>query len=628
LLLKKESPVNHKNNIMLLVLFLFLTGCAVSTTDTIAVLPALKTGSSNQTLDMSAHLPTTVAVLPFANKSGSDFAYTVVRRTLFNHFSPKNYRMLHLQDIDNQLALAGVDTPALVAQKTPAELMAILGVDGLIYGDVTHYDKTFAGTYSQVAVGVEMRLVNGAAETVWEVKDVKRSHSGGISLTPVGLIMNALVAAQHVYGDLNLYRAADDLGRTLAEDMPEPESLAQRARPRITNVVHSGVNQYLKYGDKLEIGLEGAPGLKAVAVIDGMGVIDLSEIEAGQYVASVVLANNLNLTDIAVTGKLQDSYGQTSQWVSPYGLVNIDNTPPAVVSQLRAEPRDGEIFLDWTAPADTDIALYKIASATSETGSPDQFWETTNSDYLVTSSTNFTTRYLRIAAVDRAGNVGVSQRLAALAAPDSRYGDAISIGSAFPAVISGIYKMSPAGNPYYLRNPSRVATDGVLLIAPGVEIRVSPRASLAVMGELHVFGTGQQPVTVDDIADQGFAGFLALQSTQSVSIDGLNITGAGVAVDISAGSPLIANSSFTENAFNAISISGAARPVIRNTVISGAKASGVLVSGQAQPIFENNQFIDNQPFHLQNGSSYGLQATDNQWQPAASNMTILGEVTY
>jgi hypothetical protein len=145
---------------------------------------------------------------------------------------------------------------------------------------------------------------------------------------------------------------------------------------------------------------------------------------------------------------------------------------------------------------------------------------------------------------------------------------------------------------------------------------------------LHVFGTAQQPVTVDDIADQGFAGFLALQSNQSISIQGLNITGAGVAVKISAGSPLIADSRFTENAFNAMNISGAARPVIRNTLISGAKASGVLISGQAQPIFENNQFIDNQPFHLQNGSNYQLQATDNQWQPAASNMTILGEVSY
>ncbi|MFT6039626.1 MAG: hypothetical protein ACI9TP_002426, partial [Candidatus Azotimanducaceae bacterium] len=86
--------MNHKNNTLLLVLFLCLTGCAVSTNDTISVLPALKTGSSDQKLDVTAHLPTTVAVLPFVNKTGSEFAYTVVRRTLFNHFSPKNYRLL------------------------------------------------------------------------------------------------------------------------------------------------------------------------------------------------------------------------------------------------------------------------------------------------------------------------------------------------------------------------------------------------------------------------------------------------------------------------------------------------------------------------------------------------------
>jgi hypothetical protein len=609
-------------------LFLLLSGCAVSTTDTIAVLPALKTGSAEQTVNDGVMLPTTVAVLPFANNSQSEFAFSVVRRTLFNHFASKNYRMLHWQDVDNRLQLAGITSQAQLLAKSPAEIMAVLGVDGLVYGTITHYDKTFVGVYSQVAVGVELQFLNGAGATIWEVKDVRRSHAGGASLSPVGLIMNALVAAEHIYGDLNLYRAADDLGRDLAKDMPEPANLTQRTRPLISNVVHSGVNQYLKYGDKLEIGVEGAPGMQAVASIDGLGVIDLTEQAPGQYVGSVIISKDLNVTDVVVTGKLQDSFGQTSSWISPYGLLTIDNTAPGAVMGLVAEARDGAIYLDWQAPAADDIKVYQVSSARSETGIADKTWQAANSDFEISGATNFEPRYVAVRAIDRAGNVGPAQRLAAVAAPDSRYGKAMSLGTALPPVINGIYKMEALNNPYYLRNNSRIATDGVLLIAPGVEILVSPRTILTVQGELHIFGSSDNLVRVDDIADQGFDSFLALQSNLAVTIHGLSITGAGTAIKISAGSPLIADSILAESQFSAIDISGVARPVIRTTQISGAKTSGVSVSGQAQPVFKNNRFIDNEPFQLQNGSTYQVDATENQWQPAASNMTILGDVIY
>ncbi|MCB1647793.1 MAG: DUF799 family lipoprotein, partial [Pseudomonadales bacterium] len=286
--------------LLIVVTILFTGGCAVSTTDTIATMPALKTGDSETVSDADGKvLPRTVAVLPFRNLTDSEFAYTVVRRTMVNHFSTLNYRMLNWQDVDQRLQLAGLASTADIMAKSPAELMQILGVDGLIYGNITHYDKTFAGIYANISVGVELTFLNSAAEVVWEVKDVRRSHAGGVSVNPVGLIMNALVAAKHIYGDLNLYRAADDLGRDLARQMPQPARLEQRERPVITNVVHSGVGQYLRYGDKLEIGLEGTPGLTAAASVDGLGIIDLTEAEPGQYVGSVVLDRNVNTEAVA-----------------------------------------------------------------------------------------------------------------------------------------------------------------------------------------------------------------------------------------------------------------------------------------------------------------------------------------
>lgn len=620
--------MTYRHIILLPLLVLLLSGCAVATTDTVATMPAITTGSSDQQpAQQNIALPTSVAVLPFANNTESEFAFSVVRRTLVNHFSTKNYRLLHWQDVDNRLRLAGIANEDITAQ-SPESLMQLLGVDGLIYGNITHYNKTFAGVYAQIAVGVELDFINQRGDSVWSVKDVRRSHSGGLSTTPVGLIMNALVAAKHIYGDLNLYRAADDLGRDLAEQMPSPAALSQREKPTITNVVHSGVNQHLRYGDTLQLGLEGAPGMTAAVMIEGLGAIDLTEQDPGQYVGSMAVGQDINLDGVIVTGRLQDSFGQTSSWISPYGLLVVDNTAPGKVTDLQVKGRDGSIHVDWQAPADDDIAGFQVMIANTETGDASLSSRADNSEYIVTDVDNFSMRYLRVAAVDHAGNTGEVTRIAAMAAPDSRYAQATDTSTVLPMVISGIQKLTPQGNPYFLRGKTRIGLDGVLLIAPGVELQVSPQASLAVLGELHVHGNSTAPVSVSSADGQTFNEFLLLQSKQAVSIAGLNVTGAGIAVQIFAGSPLITDSSFVDNAFNGLSIQGSAKPTIRNSLISGALASGVLVAGQAQPIFENNRFADNQPFHLQNGSSFNIDASTNQWQPAASSSNILGDVTY
>jgi hypothetical protein len=57
-------------------------------------------------------------------------------------------------------------------------------------------------------------------------------------------------------------------------------------------------------------------------------------------------------------------------------------------------------------------------------------------------------------------------------------------------------------------------------------------------------------------------------------------------------------------------------------------ASGVIIQGQSQPTFEGNRFINNEPFHLQNGSNYPINASGNTFEPPASNTTVLGDVLY
>jgi len=621
--------MTHKTTSLLIALMIvILTGCAVSTDSGITITPPATTGKIVTEAGEEVELPKSVAMLPFANMTESNFAFTVVRRTMFNHFSSKNYRMIHWQDVDRRLQLGGYEDAAAISTLAPQELMNLLGVDGLIYGNITHYDKTFAGIYARISVGVELKFINRNAETVWRVTDVRRSHAGGLSASPVGLLMNALAAANHLRGDINLFRTADDLGRDLAKDMPEPAALSQKAKPKILQVVHSGVGKYLKYGDTLEIAMEGDPDLTAAARIEGIGVVDLEEQEPGQYSGKLVIDKKHQVEDIVVTGLLQDQFGQSASWISPYGLLNVDNQAPASATNLSADAKDGAVQLSWQGPADHDVAEYNIAFSKTERGAEEASFTSADATYLIPDLKNFQMVYVSVTALDKAGNTSLPVKLATMAAPDPRFGQASDLDSVLPAAISGLSRLTLSGSPYYLRGNSRVAADGVLLVSPGVEIIVSPKVRLSVLGELQMYGESDNLIKVTDENNQGFERFLVLQSKQPIQIQGVEINGGGIPIEIVTGQPLISDSRIIDSEFNAFSISGTARPIIRNCEISGAQFSGVLIEGQAQPTFTNNRFINNQPFHIQNGSTYQIDAKQNQWDPAASPISILGDVSY
>ena len=209
---------------------LALGGCAAQTDDGIVAGPILTGTSDAETAEATTALPRTIAIMPLSNETDSELAIDVVRQTLTNHFGSRNYRVVHTGDVNQRLTAAGY---TLDGRGLPelSDLRRITGADGIITGSVTHYDKTFAGVAARISVGVSLTLHNGADETVWETEGVKRSYAGGVSTSPVGLIVNALTAAKHIYGDANLYRAADELGRSLATSMPSPASLGAQTLP-------------------------------------------------------------------------------------------------------------------------------------------------------------------------------------------------------------------------------------------------------------------------------------------------------------------------------------------------------------------------------------------------------------
>ncbi|MDP3039928.1 MAG: DUF799 family lipoprotein, partial [Deltaproteobacteria bacterium] len=275
-----------------LTLIILVTGCVY--TKPIKIAPPIVTqfrGELRVAPSLRDRPPQTVAVLPFLNRTDRKEAFDIVRKSFHGHFSRLNYTTIPLFKVDESLRQAGLDTPEKVAQTSEQKLQEILRVDALIRGGVTHYDRLYLGVYSQVAVGAEVRMMDGkTGKELWWAKDVSRKHEAGITTSPVGLILIAVTTALNLR-EIELLRSSDDLFREMVKTIPQPTLSQALKPPTITILAHDGMRRSDKYahkvGDAIKVAMEGSPHLRAFFRIgDFKRDIPLQEEEPGSYTGS------------------------------------------------------------------------------------------------------------------------------------------------------------------------------------------------------------------------------------------------------------------------------------------------------------------------------------------------------
>ena len=126
-------------------------------------------------------LPRQVAILPFTNETDEPGLDVLVRRNFANHFSSTSYQDMKLPVVDEKLVRLEQTSGKTAREMPDQELAAALGVDGLLFGRVTDYQKIYAGIYSLHAVGV---VLLGSEEGVREGGDVRRT--GRLLRVPAG----------------------------------------------------------------------------------------------------------------------------------------------------------------------------------------------------------------------------------------------------------------------------------------------------------------------------------------------------------------------------------------------------------------------------------------------------------
>lgn len=607
-------------SIACVVLLIFtLAGCAVSTKDTVLISNPLSR-ATGEVDDGTAEgrlnqydIPESIAILPFTNDTEEEVAGQLLRQVINSQLSGMNFRSMHPAEVDRKLPEGGpIDY---------TQMASYLGVDAVLVGEVVTFERFFAGIYAQIRLGVELKLYNTQGEVIWTGEHDVFQSAGGISTSAWGLLLNAAVAAMHLDDD-NLLAAADELGRKIARDFPQPESYATKQGPEIESVLHDQGNQWLHYGDVIKVGVKGEPDLIASIQLGQLVKQDLKEVEPGVYMGEIVVDPSWNETRVPVSGILQDDSGNTTRLLSIAGLINFDNVVPSSVEALTGSLTKDTLKLSWQS--DDLSSHYRVYGMID--GAKTLVKETSETFInVVTEAVLFDVYYFEVVAVDRASNES-EPRTVSLTAYPREVGKQHYLSGPIQGQYDGIYTLIKQFSPYQINGPVTFSQSSEVYIEPGVELQFGPDATITLQGATYLWGDNQKISLVPLEGVERKLPYLIIDSQKAVHLNGVRMVEAGVGVEVKQGAPLLDLVEFVSTRFTALNVKGEANVTVRHCLIDGSNTSAVVVSDYAKLKMNSCTIRNNFPFHIQNASSYEVDATDNEWAPAPSARTILGKV--
>ncbi|HUH66857.1 MAG TPA: GNA1162 family protein [Syntrophales bacterium] len=579
--------------ILALLLTVLFQGCVVATKET-AVSPQVRDlheifkGTYKIDPYMEKHKPQTIAILPFVNVAKSQKGSEEVRKAFYNHMSSLPYKSMKLYTVDNTLRKAGLDDPAVIDKMSPKELGKILGVDAVLYGSISDFDKLFAVVYSQVAVGAEIKMYDTkTGNFLWSGQHVTRIHEGGISTTPIGIIATVIATSMNMR-DIQLLRACDDLFRDMVKTIPVPTIAEALRPPTITLLTQDTKNQPKKAGDEIKVVIQGTPKMQAYFDIgEFKRRIDMQEVEPGGYLGVYKVIPGDNVAKAVITAYLRDEAGNTAQWVDAVGTVTLDTIPPDKVKKVKAVGRNNVVLLSWEKSPATDLAGYRVYRSNTPLSGFREVAKTELAEHRDENLVNSQKYYYQVTAVDWAGNESENS--------DTMTGMPVSPG---PTPVSGVIETDTVwyagASPYVISGAVVVRDKATLTIEPGTEIRSRGNA-LVVEGRLAAQGD-EEHIILFDAAEGGKPwdgiAFSNVKDREN-SIKFCRIRGAATGITCQASSPQIEASEFLENDI-AIKIIGAfSKPQITKNTIHKNRQTGVMITDGAQPNLSDNNIQDN-----------------------------------
>ena len=567
-------------------------GCVIATKNTIIVpkITSLFEGTYKVDPYMEKHRPLTVAVLPFFDRSGSKEGFEAVRRGFYNHFSSLPFKDMELHRIDESLKKANLTDPEEINKTSPQKLGEILGVDAVVKGEISNFDKLFAVVYSQVSMGAKVEMYDTkTGNFLWSGEHVVRIHEGGLSTTPIGIIATVIATAINVR-DIQLLRACDDLFREMVKTIPTP-SIAEALRPPlIALLVQDTKNLPKKAGDEIRVVMQGTPGMRASFDIgDFKKRIDMQEQAdaPGAYLGTYRVIPGDNVANALITGRLADDSGNTAEWVDALGTVTLDTIPPDKPVRLRAIGRDKLLLMGWEKSTAADLAGYRLYRSMTPLSGYQEVVKTEFNEYRDQGLLNGQTYYYRVSAVDRAGN-------------ESEFSEVVSgmPVAPGPTPVGGPIETDTTwyagASPYVIDRDVIVRDKALLTIEPGTEVR-SRGGAIVIEGRLQAQGDAEHVILFD--AAEGVELWTGIRFANVKEKENLvkyvRIRKAATGIACEASSPRVESCELLENA-TALAVRGAfSAPVVTANTIHKNTAAAVLISEGAKPTLSENRIQDN-----------------------------------
>jgi cell division septation protein DedD len=167
-----------------------------------------------------------VCVLPFVDKANVPGLANKVRQSFAGHLSIKHFADAELYEIDSRLETFGAQWQIASTQ----DLGKALKCNALVYGEVTQASRLYLALYSQLTLEGGILLVDAeTGQTLVKDSYATKFRSAGVPLSPLSVLPDVVKNLSNL-SDAQMVRAVDDLGRHLAEKVPD---LPAMPAPRI-----------------------------------------------------------------------------------------------------------------------------------------------------------------------------------------------------------------------------------------------------------------------------------------------------------------------------------------------------------------------------------------------------------
>jgi len=485
--------------------------------------------------------PTTVAVLPFDNRSEEPTAAGGARDALFYALADRGFRMIDLRKIDAQLLdpkiAASLRRPD--GQINPPAAGRAFGADAIAVGRVISVKRLGPRPLAWMRIKAQVWLIDTRSENIlWE-----DSVSALVRVFERPRKRRFFAPLEKRQGDdLRICRAFDKLWRKLARKIPNLSPEPEVTQLKISRILIQPKHPVLAAGDRVDIFLRGTPGCVATATLGTLGkTVRLEESRnktKGLYHGIYTVAPG-DRSDYCLVGvTLRSGTAITRRIATARSAFIIDAIAPEPPGEPAYETRPSGVTLTWEPSRSRDVADYLVYRSLSATGAVrlmSRRHETSYTDRTVSGPGRF---FYFVKAMDHAGNPSSSSAELVVELPKP---GPTTVGG----TIEGDVRWTAYGGPYRLAQDIDVAPGARLVIEPGTRIEIPPGMEITVRGTVEAVGRRRQPIRI--VGTEASRGFHLAHPQAILRGVYLEISGANRGIEINGGECYLDQVTITDN---------------------------------------------------------------------------------